>query len=329
MKKFILVCSATIILICITMFYTYKEKHNDSKLDTVVLSEVTHSIFYSPLYVSIEKGYFKDEGIDIDLVLTPGADKVATSVISGDANIGFSGPEATIYVYNNSKMKLITFASLTKRDGQFIVGDCALKDKFNMNMLKGKKVLAGRTAGMPLMMFMYALKEANVDYNKVNIDSSVDFASLAGAYMSGQGDFVNLFEPNALKVEQSKSGCVLASLGNLSGEVPYTTFYAKEDYINNNKDLIKRFNKALNKGIRFVLNNNEKDIADAIINQFSDMNKDDLTLLVKRYKDADSWYDSTYIKIEDFNRLQDVLLYGKSINNKIDNTLLITNEFNK
>lgn len=326
MKKFIIVLLATIIIITISILYSNKKDNNLN--NKIVLSEVTHSVFYSPLYVSIENGYFKDEGIEIELVLTPGADKVAASILSNDANIGFSGPEATIYVYNNSNEKLITFAALTKRDGQFIVGDCSLKDTFTMNDLKGKTVLAGRSAGMPLMMFNYALKESGINNAEVTIDSSVDFAGLVGAYISGQGDFVNLFEPNAFKVEQNNKGCVLASLGNISGVVPYTAFYAKEEYINNNKELIQRFNNALNKGLKYVHNNNAEDISKIILNQFPDTSQKDLTALINRYKDADSWYDTTFIHVEDYNRLQDIMIYGKTIDKKINSSILITNKFN-
>jgi len=330
MKKIILIISSIIIIILFSFIYKkYNntiEKTNNTK---VIVSEVTHSVFYAPWYVSIEKGYFKEEGIDIDLVLTPGADKVASSILSNDANIGLSGPEATIYIYNNSKEKLVSFASLTKKDGQFIIGDCSLKDSFSMKDLIGKKVLAGRSGGMPLMMFMYALKESNIDYNKVNIDTSVDFAALSGAYIAKQGDFVNLFEPNATKLEQENYGCVLTSLGSISGIIPYTTFYAKEEYINNNKDLIQRFNNALNKGLKYVKENNSDIVAKTILNQFPDTSIKDLTLLVDRYKNNDSWYDTTYLNENDYNKLQDILKYNKSIEEKIDTSLLITNEFNK
>ncbi len=199
MKKLILTIVVIMIIITLSIIVGINVKNKDeNKLDKVVVSEVTHSVFYAPWYVSIEKGYFKDENIDVEVLLTPGADKVATAVISKDADIGFSGPEATIYVYNNSKQKLLTFASLTKRDGQFLVGDCKLKDNFTMDKLIGKTVLAGRSAGMPLMMFEYALKEANIDKSKVNIDTSVEFAGLTGAFIGGQGDFVNLFEQSAM-----------------------------------------------------------------------------------------------------------------------------------
>lgn len=328
MKKIIIILITVMLIITISFFYNcIKEENENTK---ITLSEVTHSVFYSPLYSAIENNYFEEEGINLELILTPGADKVAASILSGDAQIGFSGPEATIYVYNNSNTKLITFASLTKRDGQFIVGDCSLKNTFKINDLIEKKILAGRSGGMPLLMFKYALKESGISENDLTIDTSIEFSGLAGAFIGKQGDFVNLFEPNALKVEQSKAGCVLSSLGSISGVVPYTAFYAKEEFINNNKNIIQKFNNAINKGLEFVNNNNDsEEIAKSIIGQFPDTSLSDLIILVDRYKKADSWYTSTYVNIEDYDRLQDIMIYGKTIENKIDSNILITNEFNK
>ena len=197
-----------------------------------------------------------------------------------------------------------------------------------MNDLKNKKILAGRSGGMPLMMFKYALKESNIDENKLTIDTSVEFAGLTGAYIGGEGDFVNLFEPNATNIEKQKYGCVLASLGNITGTVPYTTFYAKEEYINKNKDKLIKFNKALNKGLKFVQENDSRTIAETIIKQFPDTTIQDLTKLVERYKDADSWYDSTFVNTDDYYRLIDIMIYGKTLDKKVTIETLITNEFN-
>lgn len=327
MKKILIIIS-TILLIAISLIIIDKNK-NKNTTNKLIVSEVTHSAFYAPWYVALEKNYFKDEGLNIEVTLTPGADKTATSVLSNESHIGFSGPEATIYVYNNSKEKLISFASLTKKDGQFIVGDCSLKGKFTLKDLKGKSVLAGRNAGMPLMMFEYALKNQKIDKDEVKIDTSVEFASLTGAYIAKQGDFVNLFEPNATALENQKLGCVLTSLGDLSGNVPYTTFYAKEEFINNNKQIIQKFNNALNKGLKYVQNNTSENIAKTIKNQFPDTNIEDLTKIIERYKSVDSWYQNTTINIKDFNRLQEIMINGKTIDKKLDPNILITNEFNK
>lgn len=324
MKKILLFIFSILLILTIGIILYPKE----NKQNKIIVSEVTHSVFYTPWYVALEKNYFNDEGLDIEVILTPGADKVASSVLSNDAQIGFSGPEATIYVYNNSKEKLISFASLTKKDGQFIVGDCSLKDSFKLTDLENKSILAGRSGGMPLMMFEYALHMSNVNKQNVKIDTSVEFAGLTGAYIAKQGEFVNLFEPNATTLENQKLGCVLSSLGNLTGNVPYTTFYAKEEYIKNNKDLIKKFNKALNKGLEFTKNNNSETLAKVIQNQFPDTNIQDLTNIIERYKNIDAWYDNTIININDYDRLQDIMIYGKSIESKIDSNALITNEFN-
>lgn len=325
MKKIILIFT-TLLLIIILSFILKKTNNRSTK---VVVSEVTHSVFYAPWYVAIENNYFKEQNIDIEVLLTPGADKVATSVLSEDANIGFSGPEATVYIYNNSKQKLLTFASLTKKDGQFIVGPCNLKNNFKMDDLKGKTILAGRKGGMPLLMFKYALKESNINENEININTSIEFSALTGAFISKQGEFVNLFEPNALNIEKENYGCVLSSLGNITGTVPYTTFYAKDSYIKNNKDIIKKFNKALNKGLKFVKDNSSETIAKSIINQFPDTSLKDLTFLVDRYKKIDSWYNNTTIVKEDYDRLIDIMLHGNTIDKKIDTSILFTNEFNE
>ncbi len=191
-----------IVLLCLLGFlgvYVSFNKTQDEEREKLVVAEVTHSVFYAPFYVSLHNGYFNDEGLDVDVILTSGADKVASAVLSGDANIGLSGLEATIYVYDNGASDyLVNFSSLTKRDGQFLVGSCDLKDNFSVEDLKGKSVLAGRANGMPSMVFEYALYKNGIKKGEVNVDNSVDFASLSGAYIGGSGDFVNLFDDSVM-----------------------------------------------------------------------------------------------------------------------------------
>lgn len=199
MKKILLKILIGILIVVLILVGYNKWNNNKSGADNLVhvkLAEVTHSAFYAPLYVSMENGYFKEEGIDLELILTSGADKVAAAVLSGDVHIGFAGPESAIYVYNGGEENyLITFAGLTKRDGQFIVS----KDdkEFDWNDLKGKEILVGRKGGMPALNFLNALKNAGIGEDEVNLNYSVEFAALAGSYISGVGDFVNLFELNA------------------------------------------------------------------------------------------------------------------------------------
>ena len=307
------------------VYYSFKD--TDSDLKKIRVAEVTHSVFYAPFYVSLHNGYFEEEGLDVEVILTSGADKVASSVLSGDTEIGLSGLEATIYVKNNSaKDYLVNFSSLTKRDGQFLVGDCKLKDNFDIKSLYGKKVLAGRKGGMPAMVFLYALHKNGVDIKDVNVDTSVDFASLSGAYIGKQGDFVNLFEPNALLIEKEGYGCVLSSIGLLSGEVPYTVFHTKKSYLDSNKSDIIKFRNAIQKGLDFVSKKSSKEIAEVIKSEFADTKFDDLVKVVDRYKSADSWWESTKIEEYAYNNLLDLMEYNNVLEERVDFNSIVYNE---
>ncbi len=332
MKKFIYI--VLVIALCILLFtgiyYGVKPNDKDKENKTITVAEVTHSVFYAPFYASIHNGYFKEEGINTEVILTSGADKVASAVLSGDADIGLSGLEATLYVYDNgAKDYLVNFSSLTKRDGQFLVGDCKYKDNFNVNDLKGKSVLAGRSGGMPEMVFNYALYKSGLSKGEVNIDNSVDFASLSGAYIGKEGDFVNLFEPNALNIEKEGYGCVLASLGLMSGEVPYTVFHAKKSYIKENKETIKKFTNAINKGLKFIKESTPKEIAESIKSEFPDTSIEDLTKVIERYKNADSWWDNTYISENAYNNLLDLMEYNNALDKRIDFNKIVDNSYNE
>lgn len=312
MKKIFYTFLVILLLVLCLIFFLPKKEKNDN-MNSIKIAEVTHSVFYAPLYVAIEEGYFRNENIDIKLILTPGADKVSAAVLSGDVQIGFAGAESAIYVYEkNEKDYLQIFSGLTKRDGQFILGRKDKKD-FSLKDLYGKEILVGRSSGMPALNFLNALKNEEIDKNKIKINYNIDFASLSGAFIGNTGDYVNLFEPTALKLENEGYGYVLQSIGLLSGEMPYTTFYARKSYIENNKEIIKSFTKAINKGLEFVKNNDEMKIAKSIYKQFPDLSLNDLSTIVKRYKDADSFLDSSYIEEKLLINLENLL---------IDNNLL-------
>ena len=312
MKRYFFII--VIVLMGIILFFVTRS-NNKTNLKEVRVAEVTHSLFYAPFYVAIENGYFKDNGIDLDLVLASGADKVTAAVLSNDVQIGFAGPESAIYVYKNGeKDYLVTFAGLTKRDGQFIVA----RDKneyFDVKELYGKEILIGRKGGMPALNFYNAMKNSNIDTSKIEINESIDFASLTGTFISDVGDYVNLFEPNASKLEKEGLGYVVGSIGELSGEMPYTAFYAKKSYIDNNIDTIKDFNDAVNKGLDYINSNSIEDVAKLLIKQFPDNSLSEIEMIVKRYKNNDSWLDNTTITEDLYNNLEDLM---------IDNNLLDT-----
>ena len=326
MKKIIIICLCIFVLILGSIFI-FNKKDSDKKLQKIVVSEVTHSAFYAPWYVAIEEGYFEDEGLDIEVVLTSGANNVVAAVLSNDVNIGLCGPEATIYVYNEGEKDYIqTFSGLTKRDGQFIVSRKKI-DNFTMKDMVGKEVLAGRVGGMPELNFLNALKNSNIDKKDVNINTTVDFASLSGSFIGGTGDFVNLFEPNATMLEKMGFGYVVGSVGELSGEVPYTAFNARKSYIENNQDIIKKFVKAINKGLKYVNDNSSEKIANAIINQFPDTSINDLVSIIDRYKDADSWLSTTNISKESFVNLEDIMIESNQLKEYVNYEDLIINYY--
>lgn len=322
MKKtiiYIVVILVIFALACAVLFnFNKKDSKDGEELETVRLAEVAHSIFYAPMYVAIEEGYFEEVGIDIELSLANGADKVSAAVLSGDADIGFAGSEATIYVYNGGeKDYLKTFARLTQKDGSFIVAREDIKD-FTLEDLVGKTIIGGRAGGMPEMTLEWALSDAGIDPKRdVNIDTSVAFSAMSSAFIGGTGDFVALFEPNALELEKEGYGYVVASLGELGGVVPYTAFFARDSYLNENKELIENFDKAIQKGIDFVHNSSDKKVAEAIIDQFPDTSLDDLTKIVKRYRSIDAWPDNTEFTEEEFDHLQDIMINAGELDSKV------------
>ena len=320
-RKIVIFILGGILIFVIAALVLFDLNKGDSKKEKntkITLAEVTHSIFYAPQYVAIEKGYFEEVGIDIDLILTSGADKVTAAVLSGDADIGFCGSEGTIYVYNGGeKDYLKTFAQLTQKDGSFLVSREKIKD-FKLEDLEGKTVLGGRAGGMPEMTLEYALKQNGIDSKKdVEIDTSVDFAAMGGAFIGGQGDFVTLFEPNALEIEKEGYGYVVASIGELGGIVPYTSYSARISFIEENEELIANFTKAIQKGIDYVHNHTDEEVAKAIIDQFPDTSLEDIAKVVKRYRDIDAWPKTTDFSEDSFNHLQDIMIDNGAIDKKV------------
>ena len=328
MKKKIITILIALILITVIIITSIKlssKEDTNNDLTTIRLAEVTHSVFYAPMYVAIENGYFESEGIEIDLILTPGADKVSAAVLSDTVDVGFAGTESSIYVYAGGESDyLVTFAGLTKRDGQFILArDCS--SKFELSDLYGKEILVGRAGGMPAVNFLNAMKNAGMDVNKINVNYSIDFASLSGSFIGGVGDYVNLFEPTATTVVNVSDACIVDSIGRLSGEVPYTAFYARKSYLEENEELLLGFTRAIAKGLEFVLNNDSKATASVILPEFPDSALNDIITIIDNYKEYDSWLTTPYISEESFNNLQDMLIDNDLIEDYVPYSDLIHN----
>lgn len=294
----------------------------------VVLNEVAHSIFYAPMYVAIEEGYFKEAGIELSLVTGFGADKTMTAVLTDEADIGFMGSESTIYTYaGGTEDYVVNFAQLTQRAGNFLVSREPIED-FSWDMIKGKDVLGGRAGGMPQMVFEYILAKNGIDPKAdLNIDQSIDFGSTAAAFSGGQGDFTVEFEPHATSLEQKGEGYVVASLGEDSGYVPYTSFSAKKSYLEKNKDTVQAFTEALQKGMDYVQNHTPEEIAKAISPQFPETDMETLTIIVDRYYQQDTWKENLIFEEEAFTLLQNILEDAGVLEKRVPYEDLVTKEF--
>ena len=294
----------------------------------ITLNEVAHSVFYAPLYVAIEKGYFKDENIDLTLVTGFGAVKTMTAVISGEADIGFMGSEASVYMYSEGASDyVVNFAQLTQRAGNFLV---ARQDNehFQWADLKGKTVLGGRKGGMPEMVFEYILKENGIDPEKdLTIIQNIDFGSTAPAFADGRGDFTIEFEPGATSLESEGKGHVIASLGKDSGYVPYTAFSAKKSYLKENPDVIQRFTNALQKGMDYVRSHSPSETASVIKPQFPETTLEMITTIVTRYYEQDTWKSNLIFEESSFDLLQDILESAGELEKRAPYKDLITTEF--
>lgn len=280
----------------------------NTKLTKVSLNEVVRSVFYVPMYAAINQGFFKEEGIEIDLTTGQGADKTMQQVISGNADIGFCGPEQTIYLYNQGREDYpIIFAQLTKRDGSFLVGRFA-EPNFKWENLNGKTIIGGRPGGVPEMTLEYALRNHGLIPDKnVKIITNLAFTATASAFKAGTGDYVALFEPTATMLENAKAGYIVSSIGKTSGEIPYTSFFATKSYIEKHSDIIQKFTNAIYKGILWVEKNDSKKVATSIINFFPGMDVDTLSKVVDRYEGQDTWQKDLVLKEEALTNLENII----------------------
>ncbi|MDI6602071.1 MAG: ABC transporter substrate-binding protein [Thermoanaerobacteraceae bacterium] len=322
-----------LILICLLAFLIVLSSVGCStqpKLIKLNYIETVRSIFYAPVYVAINKGFFKEEGLDINLTTAQGSDKAMTAILSGTADFGLQGPETTVYVYSQGREDYaINFAQVTKRDGSFLVGREAEPD-FKWENLKGKTIIGGRPGGMPEMVLEWVLKDHDLIPGKdVNVITNLQFTATAGAFQSQPNvDYVALFEPTASIMEKIGEGKIVASLGVAGGEVPYTAFAAKKSYIEKNPDIIQKVTNALYKGQLWVRDHSSREIAEAIASFFPDADLDLIETVVTRYKEQDTWPYTPIVSKEGLDHLQDfIITSGELKGGKIDSSKIIDNTF--
>lgn len=302
----------------------------DDGLKTIELNEVTHSVFYAPLYVAIENGYFKEEGLSINLTNGGGADNSMTAVLSKTAHIGLMGPETVIYVLNQKKADSpVVFGQLTQKDGAFLVSRKE-EPNFDWNSLAGKEILAGRKGGVPAMSFEYTLKKLGltngVDYD-LNFD--VQFNLMTSAFLAGTADYCTVFEPVASEYQEQGKWHVVASVGEKSGEIPYTSFIALKSYVKENADTLKSFLKALKKAHEFIAANTELKVAEAIVKQFPSTTIKSLETSVKSYKKIDAWKTDLQATEKSFDNLQDIMDSAGELSSRVAFNDIVDNSLAK
>lgn len=327
-KKYIAAALAVLLAAAALPVTAFAEEKENKEPVKITLNEVAHSIFYAPQYVAIKEGYFEEEGLDLTLVTGFGADKVMAAVLSGDAEIGFMGAEASVYAFQEgANDPVVNFAQLTQRAGNFLVAREEMPD-FKWEDLKGKNVLGGRKGGMPEMVFEYILKQQGIDPEKdLEINQSIDFGSTAAAFSGGLGDFSVEFEPSATALEKEGAGHVVASLGVDSGYVPYTSYCAKSSYMEENPEVMQKFTNALQKGMDYVQSHTPEEIAKVIAPQFSETDLETITTIVKRYHEQDTWKENLIFEKESFELLQDILEDAGELNQRVKYENLVTTEY--
>lgn len=326
MRKWVLLLS--LLLLCVLFAAALGGCGKKTEMTKVRLNEVTHSVFYAPMYAAINLGFFTEEGIELELTTGQGADKVMTALLSGQADIGFMGPEATIYVYNQGQDDYaVNFAQLTKRDGSFLMAREPDPD-FTWDRVRGTKIIGGRKGGMPLMTLEYVLKNHGImPGTDVEVITNIQFALMAGAFTGGEGDYVTLFEPVATNLELAGAGYVVASVGEDSGEIPYTVFSARKSFIEKNPQVIQKFTSAIYRGQQWVMTSTPEDIANAIAPSFPDADIIVLTNVARRYKEIDAWAATPVFSEEAFTRLQTVMETAGELDKRAPYADLVTNTY--
>lgn len=330
-KKVIIPIIIIIAIIVLAIAVTVGTSDNNGTVEdlrTINVSEVTRSVFYSPQYVAIKNGFFENYGIEIELITGQGADAVMTSVLSNQVEIGFAGPEASIYVYNEGKEDHTqVFAQLTKRDGSFLVSKTDT-DNFSWEDLKGKTVIPGRKGGVPYMTLEFVLKKNGINpQTDLILDDSIKFDLMAGAFSAGTAEYVTLFEPTASMTEMQGKGYVVASVGEESGEIPYTAYFAKKSFIAENEDIIQGFTNAIYEGEQWVKEHSSREIAEVVQEFFPDTDLDMLEKAIQSYKDIDAWNETPVLKEESFNRLQDVMIEAGELKEKVPYDQIVNNMY--
>ena len=327
MKRFLAIFLMVVIALSTCIVATGCSSDTTKKIR---INQVTNSLFYAPLYVAINNGYFEDEGYKVELTTAEGSNTTNVALMTGSADIGLMGPEQNVYSYVNGDSNYpISFLQLTKRDGSFLISRNN-ETNFDWSNLDGKHIIAGRKGGSPAMSLQLALEKNGYDIeNDLTFDTSVAFANIAGAFMSGVGDYMTLFEPAASQFVKTGGGYIVASVGEESGEIPFTCFSANKSFIKQNPEVIIAFTKAIKRGFEYIRTANINDVVKALAPSFAGTSDEAIKTAVEQYIAIDAWNDDLSMAETSFNRLIEMLKTAGELQTTatVDYTKIVNNNY--
>ena len=326
MKKFAIL----IILLVVSMSTTFVGcSCNQIDNNTIRLNEVTHSIFYAPLYIAINKGFFEEQGLEIELTNGGGSDNSMTALLTNACDIALLGPETAVYVASQGRENLPkVFGQLTKRDGSFIIGREKINGSFDWNSMAGTEILGGRKGGMPAMTLEYVLKNKGlIDGNNITINYDVAFNNMTSAFIANTGDYMTTFEPTGSTLEKNNQGYIVASVGKEAGEVPFTTFMATDSYLNKNPEIINKFLKAVMKGYNYLVSTDIESAVDALLPSFTDSDRDIIKSSLINYIEIDAWVSTPVMTQNSYDRLIDIMINSGTLPSNVEFTKIVDNSY--
>ncbi|MBR3383342.1 MAG: ABC transporter substrate-binding protein [Clostridia bacterium] len=326
MKRFAALFLSAAVLLSIFAFTGCGRDDGDAR--RITLNEVTRSVFYAPLYAAVTKGFFAEEGLELEIVTGGGSDASMTALLAHEADFALMGPETGVYVVGEGKAEHpVIIGQLTKRDGSFLIGRESVED-FSWEMLRGRSVIGGRVGGMPYMTLRWVLDKNGLTPDEdVEIISSIQFNLMGGAFESGTGDFVTLFEPTATTFQNNGSGFKVANIGLESGEVPYTAFMTSPETVRDDPDLVMRFIRAIARAQRWVASADDDEIAEAMLPFFPDSSPEDLVNVSRSYRETDSWMTDPVMTEEAFARLLEIMEFNGELKAPVGFDELVDNSF--
>jgi NitT/TauT family transport system substrate-binding protein len=282
-------------------------------LKTIRVSEIVHSILYTPMYAADALGYFADEGLKVNITTANGGDAVSASLIGGQAEIGLVGPEMAVYVHNNPEgdAKLVTFSQLTNTDGLFLNSFDA-RDNFKWEDVIGKTIIGSTPGSTPQLVLEYVLDQNGIDIeNDVKVITNLDPPARAGAFSQGIAEFGVMSSPSSEDFDMAGHP-IVASMGEEVGALPYTVFLSENSWLKDNEGSAQAFSDAVYRAMLWTKNATAAEIAETIKPYFAETDTGTVTAAIERYKNMSVpiWAPTPVPNEKDMETFLDIQVFG-------------------